>query len=72
VEHAARSVRRVARRENRTEAKADIDVLYDKSDVLNTWIKSENNPAIQMRTQADKALGDGRLVVWPAHISRRN
>jgi hypothetical protein len=55
---------------NLLEAKADVDFMYEKNDTLNTWIKPENNPAIQMETQADKARADGRLVVWHAQTEK--
>ena len=35
-----------------TEAKADIDFLFDENDDLKWWVKPEKNPAIQMMNQA--------------------
>jgi Restriction endonuclease fold toxin 5 len=46
------------------EARANIDFMFDENDKLYSWINPKNDPANQMETQADKALADGRLVVW--------
>ena len=51
---------------NLLEAKADIDFMYDGSNVLHGWVNPVKDPAIQMRTQAKTALAAGRLVVWHA------
>ncbi len=52
------------------EAKADIDFMFDENDNLYSWIKPENNPAIQMRSQAEEALAAGRVVVWHAQTEK--
>jgi hypothetical protein len=52
------------------EAKANIDFMFDKNDDLYDWVHPKNNPAIQMRRQADAALADGRLVVWRAQTEK--
>jgi hypothetical protein len=51
---------------NLLEAKADIDFMFDRNNVLFNWVKPKNNPTFQMETQAEKALAAGRLVVWHA------
>ena len=52
------------------EAKANIDFMFDENDELYWWIKPENNPAIQMRRQAEAALAAGRVVVWHAQTEK--
>ncbi len=52
------------------EAKADIDFMFDENDELYWWVKPENNPAIQMKRQADAAAAAGRLVVWHAQTEK--
>ena len=44
--------------------------MFDENDELYGWIKPENNPAIQMRSQADAALAAGRSVVWHAQTEK--
>ncbi len=52
------------------EAKADLDFLFDESDKLQGWINPENDPAIQMKSQADVAGAAGRRVVWHAQTEK--
>ncbi len=52
------------------EAKADIDFMFDNNDELYWWIRPENNPATQMKRQADAALAAGRSVVWHAQTEK--
>ena len=44
--------------------------MFDENDNLYSWIKPENNPAIQMRSQAEAALAAGRVVVWHAQTEK--
>ena len=55
---------------NLKEAKADIDFMFDDNDKLREWIKSEKNPALQMKRQADEAKVSGRLVIWHAQTEK--
>ena len=52
------------------EAKANIDHLFDRNDVLQGWVYEENDPEIQMKSQAAAALADGRDVVWHAQTQK--
>lgn len=48
------------------EAKANIDLMFDKKNVLFDWVKPENNPTFRMETQAKTARAAGRIVIWHA------
>jgi hypothetical protein len=52
------------------EAKADIDFMFDKNDNLYYWVDPKNDPAIQMRRQAEAARVAGRIVVWHAQTEK--
>jgi hypothetical protein len=52
------------------EAKADIDFMYDSSDILHTWIRPEKDPRIQMTAQAEAAAEVGRRVIWHAQTEK--
>jgi hypothetical protein len=52
------------------EAKADIDFMFDENDNLYSWIKPENNPKIQMKSQSDAAAAAGRVVIWHAQTDK--
>jgi hypothetical protein len=55
---------------NLLEAKADIDHLFDANDELYSWVYPENDPKIQMISQAEEALAAGRGVVWHAQTEK--
>ena len=44
--------------------------MFDENDNLYSWIKPENNPKIQMKSQSDAAAAAGRVVIWHAQTDK--
>jgi hypothetical protein len=57
---------------NLLDAKAKQDHLFDldADETLESWVYPENDPAVQMETQAKVALAAGRRIVWHAQTEK--
>jgi hypothetical protein len=57
---------------NLLDAKAKQDHLFDLDApaALESWVYSENDPAVQMETQAKVALAAGRRIIWHAQTEK--
>jgi hypothetical protein len=44
--------------------------MFNENDKLNSWIKPENHPKIQMGAQSRAAAAAGRAVVWHAQTEK--